>query len=229
MYFSCNDADKTLYRANLETGEVEVIGNLKLDGPQKVEGLAIKHTKDGWTLNVLNREESQENPGTEAVGFYEYLRPYGNALSGEIHADINGAFIEDSRFVRDAASRRIRSAFDAVATPSSATVAVDGNGLQAAPADTDGMVIWSEALASTGDVNGSGDAADFSRNTAGFVGGVDAPVGNWRLGMLAGYSHSTFDASDRARPALATITISASMPARNGCARFPHRRLLWLA
>lgn len=198
MYFSTDNDKKTICRANLKTGEVEVLGNLKIDREQEVEGLSFNQTKDGWSMYILNREALEGNPNEEAVGFYRYLRPYGNALSGEIHADINGALVEDSRFVRDAANRRIRSAFDAVAAPSSTTAALDDNGLHAAPANADGIVIWSEALATTGDVKGSGFAADFGRETAGFVGGADAPVGSWRLGILGGYSHSRFDVTDRA-------------------------------
>lgn len=198
MYFSTDNDGKIIYRANLKTGEVENLGNLKIDREQEVEGLSFNQTKDGWSMYILNREALEDNPNEEAVGFYRYLRPYGNALSGEIHADINGALVEDSRFARDAANSRIRSAFDAVSAPVLTTVSIDTEGIHAAPSNADGIVIWSQALAMTGNTNGSGDAAAFGRNTAGFIGGADAPVGNWRLGVLGGYSHSNFDVTDRA-------------------------------
>jgi outer membrane autotransporter protein len=149
-------------------------------------------------MYILDREALEGDPNVEAVGFYRYLRPYGNALSGEMHADINGALVEDSRFARDAANSRIRSAFDAVSAPVLTTASIDAGGVHAAPANADGIVIWSEALAMTGNANGSGDAAAFGRNTAGFIGGADAPVGSWRIGVLGGYSHSSFDVTDRA-------------------------------
>lgn len=198
MYFSTDNDGKIIYRANLQTGEVENLGNLKLGREQEVEGLSFNMTKDGWSLYVLNRELLEGSSDEEAVGFYRYLRPYGNALSGEIHADINGALVDDSRFARDAANRRLRSAFDADDVSSLTTAAIDAGGLHAAPANADGIVIWSEALAMTGDVSGSGDAADFDRTTAGFVGGADIPVGDWRLGVLGGYSRSNFHVDDRA-------------------------------
>lgn len=198
IYFSTDNDEKIIYRANLKTGEVENLGNLKIDGEQEVEGLSFNQTKDGWSMYILNREALEGNPDEEAVGFYRYLRPYGNALSGEIHADINGALVEDSRFARDAANRRLQSAFDAVSAPALTTASIDAGGVHAAPANTDGIVIWSEALAMTGDANGSGDAADFDRTTAGFVGGADIPVGDWRLGVLGGYSRSNFHVDDRA-------------------------------
>ncbi|MGX7871770.1 autotransporter outer membrane beta-barrel domain-containing protein [Mesorhizobium sp. ORM6] len=198
MYFSTDNDNKIIYRANLKTGEVENLGNLKIDGEQEVEGLSFNQTKDGWSMYILNREALEGNPSEEAVGFYRYLRPYGNALSGEIHADINGALVEDSRFARDAANRRLQSAFDAVSAPVLTTASIDAGGVHAGPANADGIVIWSEALAMTGKADGFGDAAAFDRNTAGFIGGADAPVGNWRLGVLGGYSHSSFDVTDRA-------------------------------
>lgn len=198
MYFSTDNDQKLIYRANLKTGEVEVLGNLKIDGEQEVEGLSFNQTKDGWSMYILNREALEGNPNEEAVGFYRYLRPYGNALSGEIHADINGALVEDSHLARDAANRRIRSAFDALGTSSMTTASVDAGGMHTGPSDAEGVVIWSEALATTGHAGASGYAADFDRRTTGFVGGADMPIGNWRVGVLGGYSRSNFDVSDRA-------------------------------
>jgi outer membrane autotransporter protein len=196
MYFSTDYDDKTIFRANLTTGEVENLGNLKIDAPQEVEGLAFNMTKEGWSLYILNRELLEN--GQEGVGFYRHLRPYGNVLSGEIHADINGALVNDSRFLRDAANRRIRSAFDKTETPSSGTATIDANGLHEAPANADGVVIWGEALATTADTKGFGYAADFGHTSAGFVAGADAPVGDWRVGVIGGYSHSNFKVSERA-------------------------------
>ncbi len=197
MYFSTDNDEKTIYRANLKTGEVEILGNLKINGEQEVEGLSFNQTKDGWSMYILNREALESDPNVEAVGFYRYLRPYGNALSGEVHADVLGALVDDSRFARDSANRRLRSAFDA-ADVSLTTAAIDATGVHAAPANAGGIVIWSEALAMTGDIKGSGYAADFNRTSAGFVGGADVPVGDWRVGVLGGYSRTNFDVSDRA-------------------------------
>ena len=197
MYFSTDNDDKIIYRANLKTGEVENLGNLKIGREQEVEGLSFNMTKDGWSMYILNREALEGNPDEEAVGFYRYLRPYGNALSGEVHADIMGALVDDSRFARDSANRRLRSAFDADDV-SLTTAAIDASGLHAAPATADGIVIWSEALAMTGNAKGSGDVAGFDRTTAGFVGGADIPLASWRLGVLAGYSRTSFDVADRA-------------------------------
>lgn len=105
-----------------------------------------------------------------------------DALSGEIHADVKGALVEDSRLVREAANRRIRSAFDA---------GVDRT-------EAGGVVIWGEALAMRAETDGTGSLAGFDRSSAFFVAGADAPVGDWRIGFLGGYRHSSHHVDDRA-------------------------------
>lgn len=179
MYFATDNDEKLLMRANLQTGEVETIGNLKIDGEQEVEGLSIRWTKDGWSMNVLNREESTPGSGQEGVGFYKYLRPTGNALSGEIHADIAGALVADSRFLREANLRRMHDA----------------------AASSDGPVFWGEALAATSNTDAAGDAAGFERTTAGVIGGVESSVGDWLVGLTASYGRSNFSVADRASSA----------------------------
>jgi hypothetical protein len=72
MYFSCNDAEQTIARANLKTGEVQVLFNLTVPYPQEVEGLAFLETRAGLTLNILNREQPDPN-GPDNVTFYHYL------------------------------------------------------------------------------------------------------------------------------------------------------------
>jgi len=176
MYFATDNDEKLLMRANLLTGEVETIGNLKIDGEQEVEGLSIRWTKDGWSMNVLNREESTPGSGEEGVGFYKYLRPTGNTLSGEIHADIGGALLTDSGFLRQATLRRMRNA----------------------DAPTDGAAFWGEALAATSSTEAVGDAAGFQRNAAGFIGGIEGSAGDWLVGLSASYGRSNFSVADRA-------------------------------
>jgi hypothetical protein len=72
MYFSCNDAGKSIPRANLTTGEVQVLFNLTVPYAQEVEGLSFLETPDGLTLNILNREQPDPN-GPSNVTFYHYL------------------------------------------------------------------------------------------------------------------------------------------------------------
>lgn len=124
-------------------------------------------------------------------------------LSGEIHASLKGAFMEESRYLREAALGRLRAVLDAGSDgPSSAQLsgeeglmvigAAGGREFGARPA------IWGTVLGATGSIDGDGNAADFERTTGGFLAGIDAPVlANARLGLVGGYSYSSFDVDDR--------------------------------
>lgn len=73
IYFSCDDPAKNILRANLTTGEVQVLFTLLLPYPQEVEGLSFLETADGLTLNILNRELPDPSAPSN-VTFYHYLR-----------------------------------------------------------------------------------------------------------------------------------------------------------
>ncbi|MFF4753219.1 twin-arginine translocation signal domain-containing protein [Streptomyces sp. NPDC002514] len=71
MYFASDDAGKNISRANLTTGEVQVLFDLKVPYDQEVEGLSFLETRDGLTLSILNREQPDPN-GPGNVTFYHY-------------------------------------------------------------------------------------------------------------------------------------------------------------
>jgi outer membrane autotransporter protein len=128
----------------------------------------------------------------------EQARASFDQLSGDVHASAKGVMIEDSRFARDAAMDRLRDAFDAVgAVRSPVTTYVDGKPVSAA-ASTDGFAFWGRGFGSWGQWDGDGNAAAIKRDTSGFFAGGDGIVGDsWRVGVLGGYSRSTFNARDR--------------------------------
>jgi outer membrane autotransporter protein len=120
-------------------------------------------------------------------------------LSGEVHASAKTALIEDSRFVRAAGIDRLRAAFDAVGAPSSPAMAYASAGPVPVPATFDRFALWGQGFGSWGHTDSDGNAARLNRSTAGFLVGGDAPLlDTWRVGMLAGYSRSSFDVRDRA-------------------------------
>ncbi|HTN09641.1 MAG TPA: autotransporter domain-containing protein [Acetobacteraceae bacterium] len=119
-------------------------------------------------------------------------------LSGEIHASAQTALIEDSRYIRDAATDRVRAAFDGVGTRSTPVLAYGPDGPVVAPPDTGDVAAWGQVFGALGQTNSDGNAAQLERGTAGFVMGADALADTWRLGLLAGYSHSSFNAAARA-------------------------------
>ncbi|WP_447921762.1 autotransporter domain-containing protein [Achromobacter aegrifaciens] len=128
----------------------------------------------------------------------ELLRSSFDQLSGEIHASAQTVLMEDSRYVRDAASERLRSAAGAVGASSAPVLASTGNGAGLAAATVMGPASWIQGLGSWRHIDGDGNAAQVQSSTGGFLMGVDAPVSNaWRLGLMAGYSRTDFDVRDR--------------------------------
>lgn len=119
-------------------------------------------------------------------------------LSGEVHASAKSVMVEDSRFVREAALDRLRDAFDTVgAARAPITTYVNGKPV-AASATTDGFALWGRGFGAWGRSNGDGNAATVRRDISGFFMGADGIVGEtWRVGLLGGYSRSTFNVKDR--------------------------------
>ncbi|MGO4557682.1 autotransporter domain-containing protein [Rhizobiales bacterium 3FA27D7] len=138
-----------------------------------------------------------------------------DGLSGEVHASTVTGLIEDSRLIRDAINDRLRSAFETVgaaplplmgygeaaegnaALEATASIAPAGSATASASSG-ERYGAWSSAFGSWGSSDSDGNAAKLSRSTGGFVTGIDGLVtDDWRLGFLAGYSHSSFKVDDR--------------------------------
>lgn len=118
----------------------------------------------------------------------EEARSAFNQLTGEVHSSIKGAVVEDSQLIRSAAIDRLRSAFETVGASANSSAAYG----------VDGLSIWSNGYGSWRQTEGDGNAVSMSHNVGGFVAGADAPVfDNWRLGVLAGYGHSNYNANER--------------------------------
>lgn len=99
----------------------------------------------------------------------EQARAAFDQLSGEIHASARTALIEDSRFLRDAATDRLRTA-------------------------DSGFAVWGNGFGSWGHWGSDGNAARVNRSINGFVLGADAPVlGKARLGIVGSYGKASFD------------------------------------
>ncbi|MCV9910234.1 autotransporter domain-containing protein [Brucella sp. HL-2] len=134
-------------------------------------------------------------------------------LSGEAYASAKGVLINDSLFIRNAALGRLQQAFGgAPATPinalsyagkqknisASASVfdAVEPSSI--APVHTP-YTVWGYAYGAWTRQNSDRNAGAVKSSVGGFITGMDSAVlDTWRLGLLAGYSHSNFKVSDRA-------------------------------
>lgn len=124
-----------------------------------------------------------------------------DALSGEIHASGVSALLEDSRFIRDAMNNRLLASFAPVpieVLPVLAYSEPAGGGMMAPSSADNSYGVWGSAFGSWASSDGDGNAAGMSRNVGGFLAGIDGLVAeSWKLGLLTGYSRSSFDVDDR--------------------------------
>lgn len=114
-------------------------------------------------------------------------------LSGELHASLKGVLLEDSRLLRDAMVARLRE--QAIADDGTA---VHGIGAVPGGPTLGGVVLWGRAMGSWGKSPGDGNAAALDHSTGGILLGADAELNDaTRVGILAGYGRTSFDADAR--------------------------------
>ncbi|MFJ7353467.1 autotransporter domain-containing protein, partial [Phyllobacterium sp. NPDC097923] len=129
-----------------------------------------------------------------------------DSLSGEAHASLRGALLQDAGLVSGAASERVRAAFDGIGAKSAPVATPLAYGPEAkdkrsvgeafaaatpAPAVST-TALWGQAYGGWSHGASDGNAAAYSRSTGGIVTGMDALIaGTWRLGLLAGYGSTS--------------------------------------
>ncbi len=136
----------------------------------------------GATPNQIAAATGADNAGNGAMyTALAYLQTDAEAqaafdsISGEVHASARGATLEDSRFVREAMVNRTIGDREA------------GKGL------------WFHAYGSWGDFDGDGNAADMSRDIAGFfIGGEMVSDSGLVVGAVTGYGEANITVDDRA-------------------------------
>lgn len=192
------------YNAYLDVSQVRDFTDAALTPNQRAAAGGTQSTAGGPLFDAVLRLP------TDAAA-----RAAFDQVSGEVHASAKAALIDDSRFVRNAAIDRVRSAFDTVGSSGAAAMAfADANNARnalayAAPtkapsfppvrAEVAGPVLWGQAFGSWGHSNGDGNAARLGRQTGGLVTGGDmAVLDTWRLGLMAGYSRTSLNVRDRA-------------------------------
>ncbi|NLC35433.1 MAG: autotransporter domain-containing protein [Alcaligenaceae bacterium] len=188
---------------------------LLYDYGARTVGLQLARNQRGFASAPLTRNQAETAHAIDSIGLQaghavydaiaqlpddeNLMRRSFDALSGEIHASTKTALIEDSRFIRHAATDRVRAAFSAPGA-SSARVSAYGDDHMplAVAANHHGPVVWTQAFGSWGKTDGNGNAAELDHNTQGMMIGADKAVGDWRIGVLAGYSHTDVKARERA-------------------------------
>ena len=150
-------------------------------------GLGTLPTSGPLTSAILNLP----NDAAAQVAF--------DQLSGEVHASIKSVLISDSQFLRDAAFGRLRSASGSPGTAVAPAVAQAECDAATSCAAMDRVTFWTRAFGSWGRWNSDGNAATVWRDTGGFFMGADIPAmeDKARIGLLVGYSRSSFQVNDR--------------------------------
>lgn len=173
-----NDVTLTLLRNNVDFVDVAQTRNQRATAGA-IDTLDL--SSEVWTALAMARNAGE-------------ARALLGELSGEVHASLAGMFNQDSRFWRNAANDRLRSAFGSVAATGQQVMGFSATGLANAPADTQGLALWTRGFGAWGKTDSDGNASEFTRNTGGFLAGADMAVGDTvRLGALAGYARSSFD------------------------------------
>ncbi|MDQ0997676.1 outer membrane autotransporter protein [Phyllobacterium ifriqiyense] len=132
-----------------------------------------------------------------------------DALSGEVHATLSGVLAQDNHFISDAAASRLRNGFGGVAGKAQAVTtplaygsegkAKQSNAFTAVEPAAATTAFWGEAYGAWAHADGNGNAAGYSRNTGGFITGMDGVIAeDWRLGLLAGYGSTSLHGNGKA-------------------------------
>lgn len=134
-----------------------------------------------------------------------------DTLSGEAYASTKGVLINASQFIRNAALGRLQQAFGGIPTAPINALSYAPSKMHASAKSFEAVAptsiasvqnlytTWGYAYGAWTRQDGNGNAGDIKSSIGGFVTGIDGTVlDTWRIGLLAGYSHSSFNMDDRA-------------------------------
>lgn len=183
LAYDANGVDLTLVRNDLPFAAVAQTRN-QIQTSLGLEGLS-------YTNPLWQRFTQLQDAGIARQAY--------DSLSGEIHASAKTTLVEGAAMVRDAVGDRIRAVFAGIGAPRLPTMAyASSDSAVSAPAEA-GLAAWARGFGSWGRTEGNGNAASLKRSTGGIVTGIDSALGeNARIGVVAGYSRSTFSVPGRA-------------------------------
>ncbi|MFI8417256.1 autotransporter outer membrane beta-barrel domain-containing protein [Serratia sp. NPDC078593] len=122
------------------------------------------------------------NPVYESIltaGTPNQARQAFRQLSGQIHADMASAQVNDSRYLRDALNGRLRQAEGLAASPE---IKADEGGA------------WAQLLGAWDHASGNDNATGYQASTYGVLLGLDSVyAADWRLGVATGYTRTSLD------------------------------------
>lgn len=118
-----------------------------------------------------------------------------NELSGEAFASSQSAMLENGHFARDAVDDRLTDALTCHADGSPSDAATGASPVDATCGTSSGhQTGWARSFGDWGHIAGDSNASRLSTSVGGLFVGADIPVfDTWRAGVLAGYSHGTYE------------------------------------
>ncbi|WP_198670318.1 autotransporter domain-containing protein [Dyella sp. C9] len=165
------DAD----HAYLQVNQTRSLGDAACTRNPHAAALGLQSTQGGnAALSAIVMDSTSDAGACSALG----------QLSGEAYASLRGIYLDDSRFLREAVSYRLRDDGSAA-----------GPGASGGNDSSTANGLWAHAFGSWGDYDAHDDTATLDRDIGGVFVGGDREFGSlWRVGVVGGYSHTTFDA-----------------------------------
>lgn len=146
----------------------------------------------GVTESALTKDDTEDSASVTSHPVYESflgltsadeLQQATRQLSGQIHADMASAQINESRHVRDTALERLRQA---EGHRTASDIKADANGA------------WAKLLGSWGHASGNGNATGYQSSTYGLLLGLDSELlDGGQLGVMTGYTRTSLDGGYR--------------------------------
>ena len=126
------------------------------------------------------------------------VAPALNQLSGEAYASAQTVIQQQSVYLRDAVGSRLRQSLTAPSAGALSYAAKAAGPATAQLAQGFTPTLWAEGFGGWGEVSGTANAASVNTTVGGVFGGIDVAVlDNVRVGLVGGYSRTSFDIDAR--------------------------------
>ncbi|RJF53885.1 autotransporter outer membrane beta-barrel domain-containing protein [Serratia inhibens] len=143
---------------------------------------SVAKTQNERAVAVAADALAAGNPVYESIlnaGSAGEARQAFRQLSGQIHADIASAQVNDSRYLREALNGRLRQAEGLATSPD---IKSDDGGA------------WAQLLGAWDHASGDTNATGYQASTYGVLLGLDSALAeDWRLGVATGYTRTSLD------------------------------------
>ena len=126
------------------------------------------------------------------------VTPVFNQLSGEAYASAQTVIQQQSIYLRDTVGSRLRQSLTAPSAGALSYAAKAAGPATAALGQGFTPTLWADGFGGWGEVSGNANAASVNTTVGGVFGGVDVAVlDNVRVGLVGGYSRTSFDIDAR--------------------------------